>query len=116
MARDPRHDLLEGFLDQLTHQRRLAAGTARNYRRAVDELLAENPGVRLEALDSQHLRRTVSRLHARGVSGRTLAYTISGWRSFFNWLVRHRGFSRARRALHWSGATRRCSSCSIPRA
>jgi integrase/recombinase XerC len=94
MARDPRHDLLEGFLDQLTHQRRLAAGTARNYRRAVDELLAENPGVALEALDSQHLRRTVSRLHARGVSGRTLAYMISGWRSFFNWLVRHRGFSR----------------------
>jgi len=94
MARDPRQDLLEGFLDQLAHQRRLAAGTARNYRRAVGELLADNPETPLEALDSQRLRRTVSRLHARGVSGRTIAYMISGWRAFFNWLVRHRGFSR----------------------
>jgi len=94
MARDPRHDLLEGFLDQLAHQRRLAAGTVRNYRRAVDELLSDHAAVPLQALDPQHLRRTVSRLHARGVSGRTIAYMISGWRAFFTWLVRHHGFSR----------------------
>ena len=93
MTRDTRHDLLDGFLDQLAHQRRLAPGTARNYRRAVEELLALNPATPLDCLDSQHLRRTVSQLHARGVSGRTIAYTISGWRGFFNWLVKHRGFS-----------------------
>lgn len=94
MARDPRHDLLDGFLDQLAHQRRLAAGTARNYRHAVRELLALSPGVPLERLDSQHLRRAASQLHARGMSGRTIAYMISGWRGFFGWLVKHRGFSR----------------------
>ncbi|HEY6720007.1 MAG TPA: tyrosine recombinase XerC [Burkholderiales bacterium] len=27
------------------------------------------------------------------MSGRTIAYLISGWRGFFNWLVKHRGFS-----------------------
>jgi integrase/recombinase XerC len=36
----------------------------------------------------------VAQLHARGLSGRTLATMISGWRGFFNWLVKHRGFAR----------------------
>jgi integrase/recombinase XerC len=93
MKPDPRQSLLEEFLDRLLHQRRLSAGTARNYRRAIEQLFALNPGVALEKLDPQHLRRAVSRLHARGMSGRTLAYVISGWRGFFIWLVKHRGFS-----------------------
>jgi integrase/recombinase XerC len=94
MAQDPRRNLLEGFLEQLTHQRRLSAGTARNYRHALEDLFALNPSASLESLDAQHLRRTVSQLHARGMSGRTIAYMISGWRGFFHWLVKHRGFSR----------------------
>jgi integrase/recombinase XerC len=94
MTRDPRQRLLEEFLDQLAHQRRLAAGTARNYRHAVEELFALNPGAALDRLDAQHLRRTVAQLHARGMSGRTIATMISGWRGFFAWLVRHRGFRR----------------------
>jgi integrase/recombinase XerC len=91
MTRDPRRRLLEEFLDQLAHQRRLAAGTARNYRHAVEELFALNPESALDKLDPQHLRRTVAQLHARGVSGRTIAAMISGWRGFFAWLVKHRG-------------------------
>ncbi len=93
MARDPQ-GLLEEFIDQLSHQRRLSPGTARNYRRAVEELFALNPGKALDELDSQHLRRAASQLHSRGLSGRTIAYMISGWRGFFGWLVKHRGFSR----------------------
>ncbi len=92
MAQDSRLGLLEEFLDQLAHQRRLSAGTARNYRRAVEELFALNDGVSLKRLQAQHMRRTVSQLHSRGISGRTIAYMLSGWRSFFNWLVKHRGF------------------------
>ena len=92
MANDSRHRLLEEFLDQLAHQRRLSPGTARNYRRALEQLFALNDGVPLKKLEPQHLRHTVSRLHARGMSGRTIAYLISGWRGFFNWLVKHRGF------------------------
>src|ERR1700704_6578665 len=92
MAQDSRLRLLEEFLDQLAHQRRLSAGTARNYRRAVEELFALNDGVSLKRLEAQHMRRTVSQLHSRGISGRTIAYMLSGWRGFFNWLVKHRGF------------------------
>jgi len=92
MARDSRLKLLEEFLDQLAHQRRLSPGTARNYARALKQLFALNDGVSLERLEAQHLRRTVSQLHAGGMSGRTIAYMISGWRGFFNWLIKHRGF------------------------
>src|SRR6266850_2297835 len=93
MARDPRLKLLEEFLDQLAHQRRLSPGTARNYARALQELFALTDGVPLEKLEPQHMRCAVSELHARGISGRTIAYRLSGWRGFFNWLIKHRGFS-----------------------
>jgi integrase/recombinase XerC len=92
MAHDPRLRLLAEFLDQLAHQRRLSPGTVRNYTRAVEELFALNEGVPLEKLETQHMRRAVSQLHARGISGRTIATRLSGWRGFFNWLVKHRGF------------------------
>ena len=94
MTRDARQNLLGEFLDQLAHQRRLSPGTARNYARAIEQLFASNPHVDLDKIGPQQLRRTVAQLHARGLSGRTIAYLISGWRGFFNWLVRHRGFSR----------------------
>lgn len=92
-ARDPRRESLDEFLGHLAHQRRLAAGTARNYRRAVEQLFALNEGVVLEKIGAEHIRRGVSQLHARGISGRTIAYMLSGWRGFFRWLVRHRGFA-----------------------
>jgi len=90
---DARRELLDAFLDQLAHQRRLSPGTRRNYRRAVELLFALNEDVVPGKLDSQHIRHTVSQLHARGMSGRTIAYLLSGWRGFFHWLVKHRGFS-----------------------
>jgi integrase/recombinase XerC len=91
-AEDPRRELLAEYLGQLAHQRRLSPGTARNYRRAVEQLFALNDGVRLDRLDSQHIRRSVARLHGRGISGGTLAHMLSGWRGFFRWLMKHRGY------------------------
>ena len=82
-ARDPRRESLDEFLGQLAHQRRLSAGTVRNYRHAVEQLFTLNEGVALEKIDARHIRRGVSQLHARGMSGRTIAYMLSGWRGFF---------------------------------
>src|SRR5260221_12726208 len=90
MAQDSGVRLLEEFLDQLAHQRRLSPGTARNSRRAVEQLFTLNDGVPLKRLEAQHLRRTISLLHARGISGRTIATLLSGWRGFFHWLVKPR--------------------------
>ena len=77
------------YLHALKHQRRLSAATLRNYGHALG-LLGESP---LEELDAAQVRRMVARLHAGGLSPRTLALILSAWRGYFRWLVRHRGFT-----------------------
>ena len=90
---DPRHELLESYLEHLAHQRNLAAGTRRNYAKDIDALFALNPGVALARMQPQHIRRSVAQLHARGLSGRTIAHMLSAWRGLFTWLARQRGYS-----------------------
>ena len=90
---DPRQALIEDYLDHLSHQRHLAAGTLRNYRQDIGTLFALNPGVALERMQPQHIRRSVAQLHARGLSGRTIAHMLSAWRGLYTWLARHRGYS-----------------------
>ncbi|OGA17403.1 MAG: tyrosine recombinase XerC [Betaproteobacteria bacterium RIFCSPLOWO2_02_FULL_66_14] len=85
--------LVREYLDALRHQRRLAPGTLINYRHAIEQLLSLSSGMRLASLEAAHLRRFVAQLHARGLSGRTLAKMLSGWRGLYRWLVRHRGLS-----------------------
>ena len=43
---DPRHELLENYLEHLSHQRHLAAGTRRNYRKDIEALVRASPPVR----------------------------------------------------------------------
>ena len=90
---DPRHELLENYLEHLSHQRHLAAGTLRNYQKDIEALFALHPGVALERMQPQHIRRGVAQLHARGLTGRTIAHMLSAWRGLFTWLARHRGYS-----------------------
>jgi integrase/recombinase XerC len=90
---EPRRELLAAYLDHLSHQRRLAVGTRRNYEQDVEALLELNPGVELARMQPQHIRRSVAQLHARGLSGRTIAHMLSAWRGLFGWLARHRGYS-----------------------
>jgi integrase/recombinase XerC len=79
------------YLAALKHQRRLAAATLENYRRALD-LLLELHQQPLAALEPAQVRRAVALLHAKGLSPRTLALILSAWRGWFRWLARHRGF------------------------
>jgi integrase/recombinase XerC len=88
---DPRREPLAAYLAHLSHQRHLAAGTRRNYLKDIDALFELNPGVALERMQPQHIRRSVAQLHARGLSGRTIAHMLSAWRGLFTWLARQRG-------------------------
>ncbi len=90
---DPRSELLAAYLDHLSHQRHLAAGTRRNYLKDIEALFGLNPGLALEGMQPQHIRRSVAQLHARGLSGRTIAHMLSAWRGLFAWLARHRGYA-----------------------
>ena len=79
------------YLDALRHQRRLSPATLRNYRHALDLLLALSKDLPLEDLETAHIRRFVAVMHAKGLSPRSLALMLSAWRGCFHWLVRHRG-------------------------
>jgi integrase/recombinase XerC len=92
-ATDARRELLAGFIDQISHQRRLSPATVESYQRSVGQLLALNPDVALERLQPHHVRRSIAQLHARGLGGRSIARMLSAWRGFFEWLVRQHGYA-----------------------
>ena len=78
------------YLDELAQQRRRSPHTVSNYRREhklLCNLCGESPReCDPLALDTHHIRRFVSQLHLRGLSGRSLARTLSAWRGFYRWL------------------------------
>ncbi|HXZ92831.1 MAG TPA: tyrosine-type recombinase/integrase, partial [Burkholderiales bacterium] len=91
-ATHPDEPLVRAYLEVLAHQRRLARGTLGNYARDLAALLRLSGGARLASLEVVQLRRFVGQLHAAGVSGRSLAGTLSAWRGLYRWLARQRGF------------------------
>ena len=91
-ATHPEEGLAQEYLGVLRHQRRLSPATLASYDQALALLFALAGGARLDALDSTQVRRFVAVLHARGLSGRTLARILSAWRGLYRWLVRHRRF------------------------
>jgi integrase/recombinase XerC len=82
-----------GFRTHLATERRLAAHTTANYVRDVEILLDLAGDTPLDKLLIHDLRHFVARLHARDLSGRTLARMLSSWRGFFDYLVRDHGFT-----------------------
>ena len=84
--------LAADYLNALEHQRRLSPATLRNYAHAIHALLQLQEKNSLENLEPGQVRRFIAMLHAKGLSPRTLALTLSAWRGFYRWLARHRGF------------------------
>jgi integrase/recombinase XerC len=86
-------ELAKAWLETLEHQRRLSPHTLANYSRAVTVLFSLKEKTILRDLDAAQIRRFVARLHAAGLSGRTLALTLSAWRGLYHWLARHQGYA-----------------------
>jgi integrase/recombinase XerC len=80
------------YLNALEHQRRLSPATLRNYAHALHQLLGFLGGKELNTLEPAQVRRNVAVLHAKGLSPRTLALTLSAWRGFYRWLARQHDF------------------------
>lgn len=79
---------VEQFLAELAHQRRASIHTLTAYRRDLS-LLQDSAGTcPLAQLQSHELRRQAMRLHGQGLSARSLARTLSAWRSYYRWLAR----------------------------
>ena len=86
-----RDSAVRGYLDYLTHERRMSAHTARNYERDLHALVTLAEGKPWASVHSHDVRRYIARLHARGLTGRTLARMLSAWRGFYRYLARDHG-------------------------
>jgi tyrosine recombinase XerC subunit len=82
------------WLDELAHQRRVSRLTLEGYGHDLAALLDLAGAAPLDKLKHHDIRRFVAQLHARGLSGRSLARVLSAWRGFFNWLAKHRGLEQ----------------------
>ena len=84
------HKSVNAYLDELAQQRRQSPHTVSNYRRDLGvlcDLVDELPGhFKIDTIQTPHIRRFIAQLHARGLSGRSLARRLSAWRGFYRWL------------------------------
>jgi len=85
--------LIEAYLRMLEVERKLSQHTVVSYRRDLLELAqrvqTSNPALGLAQLDDHQIRRHAAHLHARGLSGRSIARALSAWRTFYDWLGQH---------------------------
>ena len=79
---------VEQFLAELAIQRRASPHTLDAYRRDLTRLTALAAGAELAALNTVQLRRGLMRLHAQQLAPRSIARTLSAWRSYYAWLAR----------------------------
>ena len=82
-------DSLDRWLAELSEQRRQSPHTVAAYRRDLETLRELATGQSLATLCSAQIRRFVGQLHARGLSGRSLARVLSSWRGYYRWLGQH---------------------------
>jgi integrase/recombinase XerC len=76
------------FLAELEVQRRASPHTLDAYRRDLGRLTALADGVDLATLNTMKLRRGLMQLHAQQLAPRSIARTLSAWRSYYAWLAR----------------------------
>jgi len=89
---------LNGFLDHLRHERRLAVATVAAYGRDCAALARLAEARSLRELRGPDLKRAAAQLHAGGLSPRSLARMLSSWRALYSWLLR-------RREIDWDPCT-----------
>lgn len=85
--------LVRDYLRSLDERRRLAPRSVENYAHAITTLLRLLGDAPLAGVDAARVRRHVGQLHGAGLSGRTLALTLSAWRGLYRWLVKQHGYA-----------------------
>jgi len=93
--------LIEGYLEHVRVEKRLAARTVELYALDLAKLQSfaaalaspagmgvAGDGLALLDVKNHHIRRWVATMHSGGRSGRGIALILSGWRGFYAWLGR----------------------------
>ena len=76
---------ISDFLEHLKYEKRYSENTVKAYRRDL-ESLAREAGVPWTEVRAHHISSLTARLHARGLSPRSLQRVLSSARSFFGYL------------------------------
>lgn len=84
-----KHSEAHQFLDQLSVVRHLSAHTVKAYEQDLSKLIkfADEQEISLSEVTPLQIRSWAAKMHASGLSARTLARIISAWRSFYDWLI-----------------------------
>lgn len=76
---------IESWLNELGAQQRYSPHTITAYRHDLQALQACFPDRALDTLEEIHIRQALGRLHGQGQQARSLARTLSAWRTYFAW-------------------------------
>ncbi|MFT0533654.1 tyrosine recombinase XerC [Castellaniella hirudinis] len=85
---------IERWLAELRTQQRYSAHTIDAYRHDLHALRACFADTPLDTLQEHHIRQAVGRLHAQGLQARSLARSLSAWRSYFAWRAQDASLAR----------------------
>jgi integrase/recombinase XerC len=86
-------DYLASYLEHLAFERGLSPLTRENYARDIRMLFSLADKTPLNELTSNHIRRFIGNVHARGIGGKSIARYLSAWRGFFDYLTQRHGFT-----------------------
>jgi integrase/recombinase XerC len=86
-------DLLTEYIQFLQFERGLSPLTRENYARDISQLIQLAGANELTSLQTNHIRRFIATLHAKGLGGKSIARMLSSWRGFFAFLVNRKGYS-----------------------
>jgi integrase/recombinase XerC len=79
------NELLDQFLNYIKFEKRLSELTIKNYQNDINRLILINDK-KLTEFKSEDIRLSLSKLHASGLSGKSLSRILSSWRSCFLFL------------------------------
>lgn len=85
--------LVDAYLTHLAAERGLSEHTLSNYARDVRLLLQKIDTTALADIRVHDIRRIIATLHAKGLSGKSLARTLSAWRGFYHYLSKRHGYT-----------------------
>ncbi len=82
-------DSISQFLAELAVQRRASVHTLSAYRRDLNHLGKVASDANPDSLNAAQLQRALMQMHGRNLAPRSIARTLSAWRSYYAWLTRN---------------------------